>query len=332
MRSFTVALLLALVGTACTKGSIPHSENSAVDSTGPEATHSVPALIANFDPSAGELPEGLLVTTDSAYVGFAPTSRIVRVDRMTGQAKPFAELPAPIAGKGFMTGLAQSASGDVYAGLASFVPDVQAGIYRVSRQGGKAELFAKDEALPFPNALAFDSAGNLFATDSGTGSVFRIDQRGHAERWATGEALSGQKEACDNAGPGFAIGANGLVVEKSAVYVVNLDRATLLRIPRAADGSAGDPEVLAGPDCATLGGADGLARAPDGSFVVAVNRQNKLLRITQDGHVATLAEGEPLDFPASVAYVGRELLVTSFALKTASAGLPSKPALLRLSP
>src|SRR6478752_5302572 len=135
MRSFTVALLLALVGTACTKGSIPHSENSAVDSTGPEATHSVPALIA---------------------------------------------------GKGFMTGLAQSASGDVYAGLASFVPEVQAGIYRVSRRGGKAELFAKDEALPFPNALAFDSAGNLFATDSGTGSVFRIDQRGHAERWATG--------------------------------------------------------------------------------------------------------------------------------------------------
>ena len=113
---------------------------------------------------------------------------------------------------------------------------------------------------------------------------------------------------------------------------MNLDQATLVRIPRGADGSAGEPQVVAGPDCAKLGGADGLTRAPDGSFVVAVNRQNKLLRVTEDGNVATLAEGEPFDFPASVAYSGRELFVTSFALKTASAGLPSKPALLRLSP
>jgi sugar lactone lactonase YvrE len=332
MRSFVSALLLALVGTACTHGSVPHSESAAGESAGAEPKHSVPALVASFDSSAGELPEGLLLTPGSAYVGFAPSSRIVKVDVETGEAKPFAELPAPIAGKGFMTGLAQSAAGDVYAGLASFVPEVQAGIYRVSAQGGKAELFAKDAALPFPNALAFDGSGNLFATDSGTGTVFRIDAQGHPERWATGDVLSGQKEACDNAGPGFAIGVNGLVVEKSAVYVVNLDKATLVRIPLAADGSAGEPKVLAGPDCATLGGADGLVRAPDGSFVVAVNRQNKLLRITEDGSVTTLAEGEPFDFPASVAYAGRDLFVTSFALKTASAGLPSKPALLRLSP
>ncbi|MGC4093694.1 MAG: hypothetical protein QM756_38500 [Polyangiaceae bacterium] len=288
--------------------------------------------MTRFDPAAGELPEGLLVNGDTAYVGFAPSSRIVRVDVKTGEAKPFAELPAPVAGKGFMTGLAQSLTGDLYAGLASFVPEVQAGIYRVSAAGGKAELFAKDAALPFPNALAFDAAGNLFATDSGTGSVFRIDAQGHAERWATGDALSGQKEACNSAGPGFAIGANGLVVEKSAVYVVNLDKATLVRIPRNADGRAGEPHVLAGPDCATLGGADGLARAPDGSFVVAVNRQNKLLRVTEDGRVATLAQGAPFDFPASVAYAGQSLFTTNFALKNASAGRSSNPALLRLSP
>ena len=150
MRSFTVALLLALAGTACTKGSVPHSESAAGESAGAEAKHSVPALVASFDPSAGELPEGLLITADSAYVGFAPSSRIVRVDVKTGKVEPFAELPAPIAGKGFMTGLARSASGDVYAGLASFVPEVQAGIYRVSARGGKAELFAKDAALPSP--------------------------------------------------------------------------------------------------------------------------------------------------------------------------------------
>lgn len=332
MRSFVSALLLAFVGAACTHNSVPPSGSAAGESAGGDAKHSVPELVTRFDAAAGELPEGLLMAGDTAYVGFAPSSRIVQVDVKTGEAKPFAELPPPIAGKGFMTGLAQSKAGDIYAGLASFVPEVQAGIYRVPPQGGKAELFAKDVALPFPNALAFDSAGNLFATDSGTGSIFRIDAQGHAERWASGDALSGQKEACDNAGPGFAIGANGLVVEKSAVYVVNLDKATLVRIPRGDDGKAGEPQTLAGPDCATLGGADGLARAPDGSFIVAVNRQNKLLQVTEDGHISTLAEGEPFDFPATVAYAGHELFATNFALKTASAGLPSKPALLRLRP
>lgn len=137
---------------------------------------------------------------------------------------------------------------------------------------------------------------------------------------------------CGNsAGPGFAIGANGIVVERDAVYVVNMDRATLVQIPREAAGHAGTPHVLAGPDCDALGGADGLAHAPDGSFVIAVNRQNKLVRVTaNDGAISTLAHGAPFDFPASVAYLGSALYATNFALKTASAGEPSAPGLLRI--
>jgi DNA-binding beta-propeller fold protein YncE len=38
--------------------------------------------------------------------------------------------------------------------------------------------------LPFPNALAFDPDGSLFVTDSGTGSVFRIDAAAHRARIA----------------------------------------------------------------------------------------------------------------------------------------------------
>jgi sugar lactone lactonase YvrE len=255
---------------------------------------------------------------------------VVRVDFASGAVTHHGQLPTPVAGKGFMTGLAQSATGEVYAGLASFVPEVQAGIYRIPKSGGAATLFAKDGALQFPNALAFDSDGALWATDSGTGSVFRILADGHAERWATGSALTGNKEACDGAGPGFAIGANGIVVEPDAVYVVNMDLATLVKIPRAAGGSPGTPEVLAGPDCEALGGADGLARAPDGSFVVAVNRQNKLVRVGKDGKLTLLAHGAPFDFPATVAYRGTTLYATNFALKTASAGKPSAPGLLRV--
>lgn len=325
MRSFSKLsiALVAFVGAACS-GKPP----SHVAEPGATAT----ALVARFDPSAGELPEGLTLTVDGAYVGFAPTGRVVHVDFSTGRATPFAQLPAPVPNQGFLTGLAASPTGDVYAGLASFVPQVQAGIYRIQKQSGAVSLFAKDDALPFPNGLAFDADGALFASDSGTGSVFRIDPHGRAERWFSGPSLLGDAKACDGAGPGFAIGANGIVVEPDAVYVVNLDQATLVRIARGSDGSAGAPVVVAGPDCATLGGADGLARAPDGAFVVAVNRQNKLVRITPDGVVSTLASGPPFDFPASVAYRGDTLFATNFALHNASAGLPAQPGLVRVAP
>jgi len=287
-------------------------------------------ILAHFDAKTGELPEGLAVTKDAAFVGFAPTSHVVKVDLGTGQSADYGQLPAPVPNQGFMTGLVQAANGDVYAGLASFVPEVQAGIYRIPHQGGAAELFAKDEALPFPNGLAFDTEGSLFVTDSGTGSIFRIGTDGHAERWATGDALLGNKDACNGAGPGFAIGANGIVVESDAVYVTNLDQATLVKVPRERDGSAGKATTIAGPDCETLGGADGLARAPDGSFVVAVNRQNKLVKVTPQGETHDLLNGAPLDFPASVQAVDNALFVTNFALQNASAGKPATPALVRL--
>ncbi|RYZ08125.1 MAG: hypothetical protein EOO73_08665 [Myxococcales bacterium] len=322
-HSLILATFIALVSTACSANPTNHASEPGSPAT---------ALVAQFDAAAGELPEGLTVTADSAYVGFAPTGRVVRVDLASGKQAPFAQLPAPVPNQGFLTGLAASPAGDLYAGLASFVPEVQAGIYRIEKGSGEVSLFAKDEALPFPNGLAFDADGALFATDSGTGTVFRVDAKGHAERWATGAELLGDAKACNGAGPGFAIGANGILVEQDAVYVVNLDHATLLRIPRGADGSAGAAVVVAGPDCEALGGADGLARAPDGAFVVAVNRQNKLMRVTPAGVVTTLASGPPLDFPASVAYRGDTLFATNFALQNASAGLPAQPGLVRVAP
>jgi sugar lactone lactonase YvrE len=321
MRSLAVAALFALSLAACTKASSPANE-------APTLPH--PELLASFDAAAGELPEGLAMGEHTAFVGFAPTSRIVKVDPDSGAVSAFGQLPAPVAGKGFMTGLALASDGDLYAGLASFTPEVQAGIYRVSKGGGAATLFAKDAELGFPNGLAFDADGALFATDSGSGSIFRIDPSGTATRWSSDPALSGNKDACDGAGPGFAIGANGLVVERDAIYVVNLDQATLVKLQRQSDGTAGEAVVLAGPDCDSLGGADGLARSPDGSFVIAVNRQNKLVRVAADGAVHTLASGAPFDFPATVAYRESTLFATNFALANASAGKPATPGLLRI--
>lgn len=322
----TALVALSLFSTACANKT--PSANAA--HTG-SITPPNPEFVSHFDASAGELPEGLVVDKVAAYVGFAPTSRVLRVDLTSGVATEYGSLPRPVANQGFMTGLAESANGEIYAGLASFAPEVQAGIYRIPKSGGAASLFAKDSALPFPNALAFDQDGSLFTTDSGTGSVFRIDGSGHAERWASGDALTGNKDACGGVGPGFAIGANGLVVEPDAIYVVNMDQATLLKIPRDAAGNSAAPIVVAGPDCDALGGADGLARAPDGSFVVAVNRQNKIVRVSPQGAIEPLVSGPPLDFPATLAYRGAALYATNFALKNASAGKPAAPGLLRIT-
>ena len=269
IRTVVTAVSLCLSTPSCST-----SRSSAEPSSNP-ARIPTAELITRFDSSAGELPEGLVLAGDSAFVGFAPTSRVVRVDLATQKVTTFGQLPTPVSGKGFMTGLAQSPDGEIYAALVSFVPEVQAGIYRLPKEGGAATLFAKDTALLFPNALAFDSDGALFATDSGSGSVFRIGTDGRAERWASGDALTGDKDACGGMGPGFAIGANGLVVERDAVYSVNLDKATLVKIERAATGKAGAVSTIAGPDCAALGGADGLARAEDGSFIIAGNRQTR---------------------------------------------------------
>lgn len=298
-------------------------------------THDAPAtghFAAHFSVTAGELPEGLALAANTAYVGFAPTSRVVRVDLTTGVAASFGQLPAPVSGKGFMTGLARARSGDLYAGLASFVPEVQAGVYRIGKDGGSATLFSSDAMLPFPNALAFDDDGSLWVTDSGTGSLFHVDVAGHAQRWATGDLLTGKKHACGpGLGPEFAIGANGLVVEHDAIYVVNTDKAILVKIPRESAGNAGEPSIVVGPDCENLGGADGLARTPDGSFVVALNRQDKLVKLTPSGNVAVIAKGPPLDFPASLAFLDADLYVTNFALYRASAGQAAAPGLLKLS-
>ena len=304
--------LLATFSAACTDDAAP-----------PELQR-----LASFDPAQGQLPEGLAVIGDTAYVGFAPTGVVARVELATGASQPWGKLPAPVPNKGFLTGLA-ARGGEILAALVSFVPEVQAGVYRIPASGGDAVLLASSPAMPFPNAIGVDG-DSLLVTDSGSGTVFRI-AGGAATPWAQDALLAGQENACGpGTSAGFPIGANGLVVEQDAVYVVNTDKATLIRIPRNADGSAGAPAVLAGPDCAALGGADGLVRDGDG-FLVAVNRQDQIARVTGAGDVSVYARGETLDFPASLTRAGSRWVGTNFALAKAMAGGSPQPGLFSLT-
>ena len=88
--------------------------------------------------------------------------------------------------------------------------------------------------------------------------------------------------------------------------------------------------MVVGPDCASLGGADGLTRDAAGNLLVAVNRQDKVVRVTSKHSIEPVVSGGTIDFPASFAWKGTTLFATNFAFATASSGKPAKPGILRI--
>ena len=280
-----------------------------------------------LDASQGSMSEGLAVHERTAFVGYAGSGEVDTIDLDTGALAPYSSLPKPVAGKGFVTGLAFQGNA-LYGALVSFVPDVQAGIYRATGAGAPATLFAKHAEMAFPNGLLFDDAGQLYVTDSAAGAVFRISPTGDVSKWLANDVLVGGKDSCGvgkGVGVPFDIGANGIVRSGDSLYVTNTDKGSIVRIPIQADGSAGSPVPFAGPSCDDLSGADGLALAPNGDFVVAVNHLNKLVRVDAKGSISTLLAGDALDFPTSLVFSGGALYVGNFAF------LDSKnPGLIRI--
>jgi len=285
-------------------------------------------MVAKFDPAAGQLPEGVTVKDGFAYAGYAPLGEIAKVDLRSGKSAPFASVPKPPAGKGFLSGLTFGSDGMLYAALVSFDPTVQPGIYRIPAAGGQGTLFAKDSNMVFPNGLLFNAAGTLFVTDSAAGAIYKIDPSGAVSTWVKSPLLLGDQNACGGSGNGFDIGANGLVAKDGAYYATNTDKGSVVRFAIRADGTAGPAEATAGPDCAALSGADGLVTDGDGNLIIAVNRQNKIVRLTNNGTVDLVAGGTAVDFPASLGWNGTTLVTTNFAFANAMGGKPAHPGLL----
>jgi sugar lactone lactonase YvrE len=126
------------------------------------------------------------------------------------------------------------------------------------------------------------------------------------------------------------IGANGIVHDANAFYVTVSNYGRIVKIPMNADGGAGTATKLV-EDCA-LAGADGLTLdTKDMSLIVAVNVQNKIMRVAMGGQMSVVASGGPIDFPASVVIdsmdAGRRLLFTNAALFSGDAGRPGVLAL-----
>ncbi|MFF5986676.1 SMP-30/gluconolactonase/LRE family protein [Prauserella flavalba] len=288
-----------------------------------------------FDPAAGEFPEGVAFDkTGDLYVSLIPRNEIRRIEP-DGTQSVVARFPA---GGGGPAGLAVQPDGTIYAAhpavnlqTTQTDPAVR-GVYRVT-QDGTITRIPGTGAMIFPNDLRFDKRGNLYATDSVGGSVWRIPKHGRAQLWADHPLLDGTGAG----GFGFPIGANGIAVAGNQVIVANTEQGLLARIPVRRDGSAGTPQVLARSP--RLVGADGIALDVHGGIYV-VTGQNLVLRLGAGGTIETLATAaDGLNQPSTAAFGTargdrRTLYVANFSLfspaptpgvLTLDAGVPGRP-------
>lgn len=196
---------------------------------------------------------------------------------------------------GFMYGITLDGDGNVYA-----CDFGRAEISRVT-PGGSVSSWSTgtpEHPLRVPNFTAFDDAGNLFVTDSGTwgaddGLLFRVDPGGITEVWTA--AVSGFPNGC-------CLSADG-----DALLVVESSRRRVVRIPIGDDGSAKAPEPVA-----DLAGSqpDGIALAADGTMFVGCYRPDRVWRIPPGGEPEILLDdpdGVSLNQPANVAFMGPDL-------------------------
>ena len=125
------------------------------------------------------------------------------------------------------------------------------------------------------------------------------------------------------------------------MYAVNTDKGTLVKIPVKADGSAGTPVKVLGPDaaCSPIKGPDGITTDDkDGSLLVMANLGASLVRVDKDGKATTLVANDPkFDSPASVVVATvngkRMALITNLAFfSVQTPGATPHPGLLAYGP
>jgi gluconolactonase len=163
-----------------------------------------------------------------------------------------------------------------------------------------------DREMAFPNFTCFDSAGNLYVTDSGTwhgkdGLIWKVTPDGSTSIWS-------------DSAPRF---TNGCCLEsdESALLVVESTGRCITRLPITADGCAGP----AGTAIELPGVVpDGVALTADGTIIVSCYRPDRLY-VFADGAAEVLAEDPDaitLLAPTNVAFAGPgldQLLVANFA-------------------
>jgi sugar lactone lactonase YvrE len=267
-----------------------------------ESTTMAPEVVVAFDAEGSEFPEG--VAMDSAGNIYASLgvpfwmggdAGEIRKISSDGTETALVTIDGPPA-----AGLAIDSAGTLF--YAYPTGDERTGVFRVNGDG-TTERLPGTENIVLPNGLAFDAQGNLYVTDTILGTVWRIppDGTGEAEAWFQHEWLQG----CED----DPMGANGIAFWQDSFYVASTVKGLLVRVPIMEDGSAGEPELVAGTaDCDAefdeLDSMDGIAVAEDGSVYALLVIQNKAVRIDPSDGSSTvlLTDADGLWNPASIIF------------------------------
>jgi len=201
-------------------------------------------------------------------------------------------------------------------------------VLKVDPVTGASEVFATipdDPGIPGtpgPNVLTFDSAGNVYISDSFQGAIWRTGPLGglggpggkDAALWVTSALLR-------TAGvPGF--GANGLAFNnaQTLLFVANTGNDTIVKIPV----TAGPTGPVAGTPAVFVNSVNGLIIDEHDNLWVAANQSDEIVVINPQGRaIAKLGDFDGIDragrpkgllFPASLVRHGDFLYVTTLAI------------------
>ena len=221
-----------------------------------------------------------------AYAG-GEAGQIYRIDL---QRREFTEIANT--GTGFVGGLAQDGSGNVYACSGGAVARVTpSGIVSTYTKGSPRE------PIRTPNYPAFDSSGNLYVSDSGewkkdNGRVFKVRPGGETTVWCS-ELREFPNGLC-------------LSPDGASLYVVmSLNPPRIVRVA-IEDGSAGGVEKVV-----DLPGTvpDGVAFDTEGNLYISCYRPDRIYRLSSGGELEVLAEdpeGTIMAAPTNIAFCGAE--------------------------
>lgn len=260
--------------------------------------------------------EGVAVSQDGdVFVGNTLDAEIWRAPRGDfDQAYLLAELP------GEVIGMDVDRVGNLYVGVALPPNPAVHGIWKVQPDGNAYQV----AALPpfsLANDVAIDPRGNVYASDSFNGRIWRLAPDGELSEWIVDDLLRAYL------GP-FEFGVNGLVYHDWALYAAITLNGRVIRIPIQADGSAGTPAMLI--ENAELIGIDGIELDVQGNVYVANNFASTIQVIRADGLAVETITGEGLSAPASLAFNLSHTAIYVANLST-SAGFPQPyaPALVQ---
>ncbi|GAB2997303.1 hypothetical protein GCM10023080_074100 [Streptomyces pseudoechinosporeus] len=268
-------------------------------------------FVAHLDLAGGQRPENItLEPGGSAVVTFAYSRQVARISP-DGTVRVLATLPEPPAGSTtpalsspFLGGIVRTHDGTLYFLYATGSSDLT-GLWRL-RPGGTPQRIAALPADGLPNGLALDRhERRLYVADSVLGTVWRVPVTGGTPtRWATSPEL---------AATGF-LGANGIKVHDGGVWVSNLDKGTVLRIPVTRQEKADPVETRA----TGLVDIDDFAFTGHGdTLLAAINADNEIALVKPDGqHEVVLTGADGLENPTSLAVRGGTAYIASGAYFT----------------